>query len=223
MARGKKHTAEQIVNLLRQVEVAAAERASDSRGTPPILSHLLLDAKDGVLAITGCDLKRRLRSECPAEVKVAGKAAVSAQKFLSYLKVLPKGRIAVKLLENQHLQVHAGPSRTRMPGRNPADFPAIPEPAADVVRLSSRALKTVLRQTVFAVATTGQRYLLNAALLLLRVNRMGMVATDGGCRWSRWRTRRPWSKARPRRGPCSQGVPSAPVSEGGIGRSLGFP
>jgi DNA polymerase-3 subunit beta len=160
-------------------EVAAAERVADPRGSPPILSHLLLDAKDGVLAITGCDLKRTLRSECPAEVKVSGKAAVSAQKFLSYLKVLPKGRIAVKLLENQHLQVHAGSSRTRMPGRNPADFPAIPEPAADVIRLSSRALKTVLRQTVFAVATTEERYLLNAALLLLRVNRMGMVATDG--------------------------------------------
>jgi DNA polymerase-3 subunit beta len=160
-------------------EVAAAERVADPRGTPPILSHLLLDAKGGVLAITGCDLKRTLRSECPAEVKVAGRAAVSAQKFLSYLKALPKGEIAVKLLDNQHLQVHAGSSRTRMPGRNPADFPAIPGPAADVIRLSSRALKTVLRQTVFVVATTEERYLLNAALLLLRVNRMGMVATDG--------------------------------------------
>jgi DNA polymerase III sliding clamp (beta) subunit (PCNA family) len=34
-------------------EVAAAERVADPRGTPPILSHLLLDATDGMLTITG--------------------------------------------------------------------------------------------------------------------------------------------------------------------------
>ncbi len=161
-------------------EVAAAARAADHRGTPPILSHLHLAASDdGVLAITGCDLRRAIRSECVGEVKVPGTAAVSAEKFLSYLKVLPKGKVAIKVLENQHLQIHSGSSRTRMPGRNPGDFPALPKPAADVVRLSSHALKTVLRQTVFAVATTEDRYVLNAALLLLRANRMGMVATDG--------------------------------------------
>jgi DNA polymerase-3 subunit beta len=161
-------------------EVAAAARAADQRGTPPILSYLHLAAsKAGVLAITGCDLKRSIRSECAAEVKVPGTAAVSAEKFFSYLKVLPKGKVAIKVLENLHLQIHCGSSRTRMPGRNPSDFPALTKPAAEVVRLSSHALKTVLRQTVFAVATTEDRYVLNAALLLLRANRMGMVATDG--------------------------------------------
>jgi DNA polymerase-3 subunit beta len=58
-------------------EVAAAARAADPHGTPPILSHLHLAAsEDGVLAITGCDLKRSIRSECAAEVKVPGTAAV---------------------------------------------------------------------------------------------------------------------------------------------------
>jgi DNA polymerase-3 subunit beta len=40
-------------------------------------------------------------------------------------------------------------------------------------------LKTLIRQSLFAVATSGDRYLFNAALLLLRADRMGMVATDG--------------------------------------------
>ena len=48
-----------------------------------------------------------------------------------------------------------------------------------MIRLSVRALKTVLRQSLFAVATGDDRYLLNAGLLILREDRMGMVATDG--------------------------------------------
>jgi DNA polymerase-3 subunit beta len=47
------------------------------------------------------------------------------------------------------------------------------------LRLSSRGLKTLIRQSLFAVANSEDRYLFNAALLLLREDRMGMVATDG--------------------------------------------
>jgi DNA polymerase-3 subunit beta len=160
-------------------EVAVVARVADVRGTQPILSHILLETSRGVLTITASDLKRTLRSECPADVKTSGAAAISAQKFLNYLKLLPKGRVSIKLLANQHIQVQAGASRTRMPGRSPSEFPARPSMSSETMRLSSRALKTVLRQSLFAVATGEDRYLLNAALLILREDRMGMVATDG--------------------------------------------
>ena len=34
MAKGKKHTPEQVVNLLRQIEVAIREREGDAGGMP---------------------------------------------------------------------------------------------------------------------------------------------------------------------------------------------
>lgn len=161
-------------------EVTAAARAADNRGTQPILSHLRLEAtSDGRLVIAATDLKRTLKTECPANVKVPGAIGVNAQKFLSYVKLLPKAPITLKLLANDHLQVHSGSSRTRMPGRAATEFPAMPDPATEIVRLAAPALKTLLRQSVFAVATGEDRYLLNTALLLLHVDRMGMVATDG--------------------------------------------
>lgn len=164
--------------LLAEVSVAA--RAADSRGTQPILSHLLLEAsRDGLLTITGSDLKRTLRGECAASVKTPGTAAVSAQKLHNYLRLLPEGNVSLKVLPNGHLQLQAGNSRTRMPGRPPAEFPQPPTPGKDVIRLSSRSLKTIVRQSIFAVATGEEKYVLNAALLLLRDERMGMVATDG--------------------------------------------
>ncbi len=161
-------------------EVLAGSRTADGRATQPILSHIRLEATaGGVLTIAATDLKRTLKSECPAEVKQPGMMAVSAQKLSSYLKLLPKGKVGLKALPNLHLQLNAGSSRTRMPGRSATEFPAMQDSAAEPVSLSTRALKTILRQSLFAVATGEDRYLLNAALLLLYVDRMGMVATDG--------------------------------------------
>ena len=69
-------------------EVAAAARMSDGKSTQPILSHLLLQTTgNGLLSITGSDLKRTVTTECPAAVKTPGQATVPAQKLLNYLKL----------------------------------------------------------------------------------------------------------------------------------------
>jgi len=161
-------------------EITAAARASDTKSTQPILTHLLLDASvAGTVTITSTDLNRSIRTECPAQVAISGTVAIPAQKFLSYLKLLPSGPVHLKGLANDHVQIHAGKSRTRMASRAASGFPAVSTPSANSVQLSSRVLRTLIRQSIFAVATADDRYLLKAALLLLRPDRAGMVATDG--------------------------------------------
>lgn len=110
-------------------EVQAATRVTEGKTTVPILTHLLLDARaTGILAITGSNLQRTLATECPSQVRVAGSAAVPAQKFLNYLKLLPSGRINLKVLPNHQLQIIAGHSRTRMPGLAPESYPVVALP-----------------------------------------------------------------------------------------------
>lgn len=161
-------------------EVAVAARVTDGKSTQPLLSHLLLRASGaGLLSITGSDLKRTVTTDCPAAIKTLGEATVPAQKLLTFLKLLPSGNVNIKLLSNHQLQITAGRSRTRMPGLAPHSYPASPSVALAPLRLSSRGLKTLIRQSLFAVANSEDRYLFNAALLLLHQDRMGMVATDG--------------------------------------------
>jgi len=161
-------------------EITAAARVSESKTTQPILTHLLLDASvAGTVTIASTDLKRSFRTECPAQVKTPGAITLPAHKFLSYLKLLPSGPVHLKGLASGHVQVHAGNSRTRMASRAATDFPHISTPPTNSVPLSGRVLRTLVRQSVFAVANSDDRYLLNAALLLLRPDRAGMVATDG--------------------------------------------
>lgn len=162
------------------MEVAAAARVTDGKSTQPLLSHLLLRATGGgLLSITGSDLKRTVTTECPAAIKTLGEATVPAQKLLTHLKLLPSGTVNIKLLPNYQLQITAGRSRTRMPGLAPNSYPASPTAVEAPLRLSCRGLKALIRQSLFAVATSEDRYLFNAALLLIRQDRMGMVAKDG--------------------------------------------
>ena len=161
-------------------EVSVVARACDSKTTQPILTHLLIDASaSGTITIGGSDHSRTLRSECTAQVASAGSVAIPAQKFLSYLKLLPSGPVHLEGLANHHIQIQAGKSWTRMTGRSASEFPNLPSVPANSIELSARVLRTLVRQSVFAVATSDDRYLLKAALLLLRPDRAGMVATDG--------------------------------------------
>jgi DNA polymerase-3 subunit beta len=161
-------------------ELSAVVRVAETKKTVPILTHLLFEAgKDGTVTITASDLKQTLRTEFAADVKVAGAVAIPALKFFNYIRLLPKGRVSVKLLENDHIQIRSGRSNTRIPSRAPSEFPATPSPAKETIRLSSRGVRTLLRQSLFAVANTEARFLFNAALFVLHVDRMAMVATDG--------------------------------------------
>lgn len=161
-------------------EVQAATRVTEGKTTVPILTHLLLKtSSNGSLSITRSDLQRTITTECSAVVKTQGAAAIPAQKLLTYLKLLPNGQVNLKLLDNDGLQITAAKSRTKIPGLSPASYPAVPVPTGPRIRLSARALRTVVRQSLFAVATSQDKFLLNAGLLLLRSDRMGMVATDG--------------------------------------------
>jgi DNA polymerase III beta subunit, N-terminal domain len=161
-------------------EVQAAARVTEGKSTVPILTHLLLKTTaDGALSITGSDLQRTLTTECAAALKTQGSAAVPGQKLLNYLKLLPNGRINLKLLGNDQLQITAGHSRTKFPGLGPAAYPSIPSPSGPRIQLSARALRTVIRQSLFAVATSQDKFLLNAGLLMLRSDRMGRLKKDG--------------------------------------------
>ena len=108
-------------------EVAATARVADGKSTQPLLSHLLFRTNArGALSITGSDLKRTVTTECPAAVTTPGEATVPAQKLLNYLKLLPGGKVSMKLLANHQMQVTSGRSRTRMPGLSPNSFPPAP-------------------------------------------------------------------------------------------------
>ena len=168
--------------LLR--ELTAAQTVVERKTTIPILSNFLFEAASdgdsGRLTITATDLDQSLRTSCAAKVKKAGACTIPARKLYDYIRLLPEGEIAIKLMDNHWVQIRAGRSNTRMVGMARANFPQVAEfPAGAGVTLSVSSLRNMVSKTIFAISNEESRYTLNGALLVLKSESMAMVATDG--------------------------------------------
>ena len=111
--------------LLR--ELTAAQSVVERKTTIPILSNFLFEAADDKLTITATDLDQGVRTSCAAKVKKPGACTIPARKLYDYIKLLPEGDIAIKLMDNHWVQIRAGRSNTKMVGMARANFPQVPE------------------------------------------------------------------------------------------------
>ena len=163
-----------------QKELTATQGVVERKTTIPILSNFLFEAGGDKLSITATDLDLSLRTSCPAKVKKEGSCTVPARKLYDYVKLLPDGDVAIRLLENHWVAIRSGRSNTKMVGMARANFPALPTfPASDVVKIPAQILRTLIAKTIFAISNEESRYTLNGALMVLKPETVTMVATDG--------------------------------------------
>lgn len=163
-----------------QKELTATQGVVERKTTIPILSNFLFEASGDKLAITATDLDLSLRTSCPAKVKKEGSCTVPARKLYDYVKLLPDGEVAIRLLENHWVAIRSGRSYTKMVGMARANFPALPHfPSSDVVKIPAPILRNLIARTIFAISNEESRYTLNGALMVLKPDSVTMVATDG--------------------------------------------
>lgn len=162
-------------------EVVAAHAIASAKTTIPILSNLLLEAKNGGLFVTATNLAQSLQTTVGATVKAEGAATVPSRKFLDYIRLLPNGiDLNIKLLENSWIRLKAGRSTTKMVATPRDNFPQLPFPTnLQPTAIPVGALRTLIGSTAFCVSREESRYTLNGALLLLEPDGVSMVATDG--------------------------------------------
>ena len=82
-------------------ELALLQGIVERRTTIPILSHLLLDARDGKLSLAATDLDVSLSTWCPGDIRRDGAVAVQAKKFHEIVRSL--GESGVTVLLSSHI------------------------------------------------------------------------------------------------------------------------
>jgi DNA polymerase-3 subunit beta len=166
---------EALLQPLQQV-ISVVER----RNTMPVLSNLLLDVSADTLAVTGSDLEVELRASVALMAAEPGAITVPARKLFDIVKALPEGVDIQFRLMADRMQVKAGRSRFTLTSLPAADFPAV-EGGEVQFRLTVQqgVLKSLLEQTMFAMAVQDVRYYLNGLLIEARPGGLRAVATDG--------------------------------------------
>ncbi len=160
-------------------ELGLSQGVVEKKTTIPILSNVLIEARDDRIILTATDLELGIRCSCPAKVKKEGAGTVPAKKLLDYTRLLPDGDLNLKFLENHWASITCGRARTKIAGMSRESFPELPQMPEPISEIPVRLLASLISRTAFAISMEESRFTLNGALLLLNGEGITMVATDG--------------------------------------------
>jgi DNA polymerase III subunit beta len=163
--------------LLR--ELGFIQGVVERKSSIPILSNLLIEAKDNQLTLKGTDLDVSLSTTCDAEILVEGAICIQAKKLFEIVRALPEAEISVDQDAPGQLTLLCERSKFKILGLAKDNFPEIVEYKKSLAYLPAGIFQSFVASTVFAVTNEESRYALNGAKFELSSKGIRLVATDG--------------------------------------------
>ncbi len=146
----------------------------------PILSNLLIEAKNGELMVTGTDLSVGLRCFTEAKIIEEGSTTLPAKKFASLIRELTAINVEISTNEHHVTEICADSSRFRLNGMSGNEFPALPDLSnALSIKVSQESLKEMFFRTSFAVSRDDNRYSLTGVYMHVENQKARFIGTDG--------------------------------------------
>ncbi len=159
-----------------QAVIGVVER----RQTMPILSNVLMVAKEGQLSVTATDLEVELVAVADVDVESGGEITVSGRKLLDICRALPESADVTVNVSGDKLFVKSGRSKFSLATLPAAEFPTVEDiKAGQTITVPQGVLGKLIEKTHFSMAQQDVRYYLNGMLLETGGKHLRAVATDG--------------------------------------------
>lgn len=164
--------------LAQELRLLAA--VSERRSTIPVLTHILVTARDGRLRLAATDLDVSLTVDLEAEVAGAGGVSVHARKLHAVVKSLRSETVTLSTEGDTRLVVAGGGARITLHGKPEEEWPTTATaPAKVTASFDAAELLLSIRRVLFAVSDEDSRFQLNAARLETGKASTCLAATDG--------------------------------------------
>lgn len=147
--------------------------------TLPILSYILMSAKDQKVRLIATNLEITIFSFFSAEIKEEGEICLPGDKLASIVRELPLSRINLETEETK-ATVTCEKSVFHLLGLDASEYPEVPQAEGEnTFSLSSEKLREMIQKTSFAASLDETRQNLNGVCLELEEGEVRMIATDG--------------------------------------------
>ncbi|MFZ2199737.1 MAG: DNA polymerase III subunit beta [Microgenomates group bacterium] len=155
-------------------------RAVASRAQLPVLSHILIEAKNEGLVLSATDLEIGIKIKVAAKVIESGVVAVPAKMLGEFLSSLNPGKLELTTT-GETLTVKAPGYSGKFQTISADEFPMIPElpENGSICTLTHKGLAEAVAGTVFASAKDSLRPVLTGVLWEFGKKKVRLVATDG--------------------------------------------
>lgn len=160
--------------------ISIVQKGISSKTTLPILSGILIQAKDNQLKFTGTDLELGITSNINCDVTEKGSIVVTSRIFGDMIRKLPDFPVEIEVKEDNNVYINCGNSKFKLLGQPAVEYPELPKLLNEIsFDIPRDLLKTMIKQTVFATAQDETRPILTGALLEVKSNEAALVALDG--------------------------------------------
>ena len=150
-----------------------------SKPSLPILSYIVMEAKDHQLVLTASDALVSVKTYSAAHVSQEGKIAVPAKNFFSLVREITSLTLEIEV-QGSMVYVKAGSSLFKLHGVPAEEFPSFPSYAENhFIPIHAPTLKELFTRTAFAVAKEDSRQALNGLCLQLTSQQLTLIGTDG--------------------------------------------
>ncbi|TQR12690.1 DNA polymerase III subunit beta [Psychrobacillus lasiicapitis] len=162
-------------------------KAVSLKTTVPILTGIKLEITEEGLILTGSDLDITIQTFIKAEedgdqiirVIEEGSIVVQARMFNEIVRKLPTSEVVIEVNDNYHTHIRSGKSKFHLIGQEASDYPLLPEIQEDhQFTIPANLVKSIVRETVFAVSTSESRPVLTGVLWQVKEGELVCVATD---------------------------------------------
>jgi DNA polymerase-3 subunit beta len=170
-----------------QSGVSTVEKIVATRSTLPIIGNLLFEAHKNGIKISANNLEIGMELGIKANVTKEGSALLPAKTLSGIVSKLPETKIGFKLSENGSIRINYDQSHFNLNALPADEFPALPKvKEGKSFTVDPEILASMIKQTIFAVSSSEEKYVLTGVLLEAGkstqagdTTNLRLIATDG--------------------------------------------
>lgn len=160
--------------------VTNLQRAVSSKTSIPALEGILIRSEENRLILTAYDLEIGTQTELPAIISAPGAIILTAKLFAEIVRRSPDEDITIDVDDRNTATITSGVSCFTIIGMDSAEFPELPKITdADTIKMPQELLKSMIRQTLFAVADSTAKPIHQGSLFKIENGNLDVVSVDG--------------------------------------------
>jgi DNA polymerase-3 subunit beta len=160
--------------------LGSTQSVVERRNTIPILNNIMVEAKSGILSITGTDMDIAIFASTEIQSVSDGSTTIPAGPLFDIIKKLPEGAQISVELDDDNILISAGRSQFKLPSLPADEFPVMTGGEMPFsFEIGSNELLDLIENTRFAISNEETRYYLNGIYFHEMDGVLRAVATDG--------------------------------------------
>ncbi len=148
-----------------QQSLKTVQKAVPIKAQLPILSSILITAKDSTITLSATDLYMGLQAQLAATIQEEGSIAVPGKIFAEAIATMNSGSITIEVKESTMYISSDSGTKFTVPVQSGEEYPEFPEVTGKTHQLDSATLKKIDSFVGFSAATDQARLILTTILL----------------------------------------------------------